>query len=71
MIIVNNCSQCKYCFKAKQRMNSGVYKTASICCALPITEGVTSGYEAFALVVDKDRDTCEMFTERVLNKNGV
>ena len=67
----NNCGNCRYCFKVKQHMNSGGWKTASVCCVFPITEGATSGYEAFALVIDKDRDTCEMFTERVLNKNGV
>ena len=72
----NNCGKCRYCFKVKQLMrgsitSGGKWKTASVCCVFPITEGKTSGYEAFALIVDKDNDICEMFNERIINKNEV
>ena len=56
------CINCRFCRKLKELVN-GTWVIKSCCTFFPETEP-GSGYDAFAIVVDKDRDRCENFTPR-------
>jgi len=56
------CRDCRFCRKLKEFVNGiGVIRS---CCTLFAETEPGSGYDAFAIVVDKDRDRCENFTPR-------
>ena len=56
------CINCRFCRKLKELVN-GTWVIKS-CCTLFAETEPDSGYDAFAIVVDKDRDRCECFSPR-------
>jgi ribosomal protein L37AE/L43A len=56
------CINCRFCRKLKELVN-GIWVIRSCCTLFAETES-DSGYNAFAIVVDKDRDRCENFSPR-------
>ena len=56
------CRGCRFCRKLKEHVKGGwIIKS---CCTFFAETEPDSGYDAFAIVVDKDRDRCENFTPR-------
>lgn len=59
---MNKCIDCRYCHKLKQLVNKE-WLISSVCTLFPEIEP-NSRYDDFAIVVDAEKDHCEMFTSR-------